>query len=160
MDVLGYAMNLEKEGEEYYRELAESCENEGVKKILIWLAEEEVKHYNIFKAMKTSVPQMEQADILDRAESVFRQMKKEGSFEPIPPLQINAYRKALELEKKTYDYYMEQSQHAMNQEQKEIFLKVAGEEDQHYRLVESIIEFISAPERYLDYAEFYHIDTY
>jgi rubrerythrin len=160
MEILEYAMNLEKEGEDYYRTLAENCPNDGVKKILIWLADEEVKHFNIFREMHTGAPKIQVSDIIERSKNVFTEMKISKSFEAISPTQTAAYRKALDLERKTYDFYMKQFEESEDPEHKKIFLTVANEEDKHYKLVYSIIDFITAPERYIDNAEFYHIGPY
>lgn len=51
MNVYEYAMKVEKEGEAYYREMAEISPNAGLKRIFTMLADEEVKHYNVFKSM-------------------------------------------------------------------------------------------------------------
>lgn len=46
MDIYKFAMQIEKDGENYYREFADNCHVEGIKTILIMLADEEVKHSN------------------------------------------------------------------------------------------------------------------
>ncbi len=51
MNVYEYAMKVEKEGEAYYREMAAAANNAGLKRIFTMLADEEVKHYNVFKNM-------------------------------------------------------------------------------------------------------------
>lgn len=51
MNVYEYAMKVEKDGEAYYRELASKSPNNGLKRIFTMLAEEEIKHYNVFKNM-------------------------------------------------------------------------------------------------------------
>jgi rubrerythrin len=43
---------------------------------------------------------------------------------------------------------------------KEIFLKLADEEKKHYFLLENIIDFVSRPQKWLENAEFYHLDEY
>ena len=51
MNVYEYAMKLEKEGESYYRDLAKGSPFESLKKVFEILANEEVKHYILFKNM-------------------------------------------------------------------------------------------------------------
>jgi rubrerythrin len=41
MDIYTFAMQMEKDGEEYYRELGTKCKNEGLTKIFTMLADEE-----------------------------------------------------------------------------------------------------------------------
>lgn len=49
MDVYDYAMQLEQDGESYYREGAKLSANKGLSRILTMLADAEVRHYNVFK---------------------------------------------------------------------------------------------------------------
>lgn len=52
MDIYEYAMKMEKDGENLYREMAANTENTGIRNILIMLADAEVRHYDTFKKMK------------------------------------------------------------------------------------------------------------
>ena len=52
MNVFEYAMQMEKDGEVFYRELAEKAGSKGLKNIFTNLADNEAEHFNIFKAMK------------------------------------------------------------------------------------------------------------
>ena len=58
MDIFDFAMEKEKEAEKLYRELAERSKEEGVKKILLMLADDEAKHFEIVKRMKEEHPEM------------------------------------------------------------------------------------------------------
>ncbi|MHC4911431.1 MAG: ferritin family protein, partial [Planctomycetota bacterium] len=56
MDILEYAMKMEKDGEQYYRRTAEKVNNKGIKTILSMLADEEVKHYNALARIQAQQP--------------------------------------------------------------------------------------------------------
>jgi rubrerythrin len=163
MNIFDYAMELEKEGEKHYRDLARKVNNEGLEKIFNWLANEEVKHYNVFKEMKTDqLPQMAQTTVLGSAKKVFENMKKSkqdlefhfGSHE------VKLYDKAKEIEKKSQNFYTQKSKEVKDQAQKDMFLKIAEEERKHYFLLENISQFVSRPEKWLENAEWYHLDEY
>jgi len=47
MNIYEFAMQMEKDGENYYRHLAEESTITGLGKIFTMLANEEVKHFNI-----------------------------------------------------------------------------------------------------------------
>ena len=49
MDIYEYAMQMEKDGEAYYRDLAGKTSHQGLKSILGMLADAEVKHYKLFE---------------------------------------------------------------------------------------------------------------
>lgn len=47
MDIYEFAMQMEKEGEDYYRALAKDSASPGLVKIFTMLADEEVKHFKV-----------------------------------------------------------------------------------------------------------------
>lgn len=160
MDIFEYAMQMEKDGEDYYRQLAQQTENKGLKTILTILADEEVKHFNTVKKMKTEKPQMVETTILSSAKNIFVQLKESDEKFGSDIEQKELYVKAQDIEKKSQDFYLEKANEVKGEYQKDIFLKLAEEEKKHYFLLENIIEFISRPETWLENAEFNHLDEY
>ena len=161
MTIFDYAMEIEKEGENYYRDLAKRSENVGIIKIMSWLAEEEAKHYDIFKAMKKDeVPVFEETNLLKDAKQVFLEISKDSTTLKASISQTDLYRKALEIEKKSIDFYIKKSEEIEVQDKKKFFLKIAEEEKKHYFLLDNIIEFVARPETWIENAEFNHLDEY
>jgi rubrerythrin len=66
MDIYTFALQMEKDGENYYRELATKSGNEGLKKIFTMLADEEVKHFRLIETMreKSHLPEVVDAQVL------------------------------------------------------------------------------------------------
>ncbi len=161
MDVYDYAMQLERDGEQYYREAAAASANKGLKKVFTMLADAEVVHFNIFKAMKEHEPvRLPEAALLKDVKNIFVKMKEEGGLEGVNDAQVELYRKAQDIEKQTEDLYSSKAPLAEGPAEKETFLRVAGEEHKHYLLLERLIDFVSRPEQWLENAEFYHIEEY
>ncbi len=160
MDIFDYAMQMEKDGEDYYRQLVGKTDNRGVKTILTMLADEEVKHYKTLARMKTKRPQMAETTILTDAKNIFARMKDSGESFDFDAEQSDLYRKAQDIEKKTQDFYQAKADEVEQEYQREIFLRLAEEENKHYFLLENIIEFVSRPQTWLENAEFYHLDQY
>jgi len=168
MDVFEYALQMEKDGENYYRELVEKTDNKGVRTIFGMLADEEVKHYNIVQAMrvpagrgpKSEAPRMAETTVLADAKNVFAQMKESGETFDFDASQPDLYRKAQEIEKRSQDFYAQKANEVQKEYQKETFLKLAEEEKKHYILLENVIQFVSRPETWLENAEFYHLEEY
>lgn len=157
MDPYEYAMSVEKEGELYYKELAKKCEDEGLSKIFTMLANEEVKHFKTFEAMSkgSALTTLPKTDVFKEARVIFEELKKSGKVpEYFPKDQIALYKSALKLEEKSYDFYTQKANSLENEEHKEAFLRIAKEEWEHARLVESLIEYISYPQRWIESAEF------
>ncbi len=159
MDIFEYAMKMEKDGEKYYRELSKKINHPGLKSILTMLADDEVKHFNIFKSMseKTKVS-MHETDILKKSKNIFTDMRGEKVDPDIG--QKDMYRKAQDIEKKSQEFYEKKASEVDEPDQKDLFLKIAEEEKRHYFLLENIINFVSRPETWLEDAEFNHLEEY
>lgn len=160
MNILIYAMQMEKDGEDYYYQLAQQTDNKGLRTILEMLATEEAKHYKAIEQMRDARPKMAETDILSDARNVFVQIKESGeSFDPDLG-QIEFYKKAQAIEQKSMDFYSEKADEVELEYQKEFLLKLAEEEKKHYFLLENMIECVSRPQTWLENAEFHHLEEY
>ena len=162
MNIYKYAMKMEKDGENYYRELANKTEDIGLQNILKMLADEEVRHYNIIEQMMKSKASAELAEtgILKKVKNIFIKIKGKNLVFNFDLPQINFYRKAREIEEKSYKFYIEMSDKVEIESQRKVFLKLAGEEKKHMFLLENLVEFVSRPETWIENAEFNHLDEY
>jgi len=163
MNIFDFAINFEKDSEEYYLELARKCENQGLKKILLMLADDEKKHQEIVIKMKSNVSNIEflETKILLNVKNIFQEMKdKNQNLDDVNIKQKNLYRHAEELEKKSEEFYLEKAKVAENEEHKKIFLMLAEEEKKHFFLLYNIQQFVSHPDYWVENAEFHHLDAY
>jgi rubrerythrin len=160
MDIFDYAVRMEKDGENYYRQLAKKTDNKGVKTIFTMLAQEEVKHGKTVAQMRTQRPDMTETTVLAHAKNVFAQMRNSGENFDFGAKQVELYEKAQDIEKKSQDFYLQKANEVEQQYQREIFLKLAEEEKKHYFLLENIVQFVSRPQTWLENAEFYHLEEY
>ncbi|MFH1071199.1 MAG: ferritin family protein [Candidatus Glassbacteria bacterium] len=160
MDIFEFAMQMEKDGEAYYRSVSDSVGEKGIKTIMNMLADEEVRHYEVLSEMKTRTPKLPGTGILTNVRNIFAEMRNSG--EKLNPKlgQAAMYRKAQELEKKSQVFYEEKSREVKLPEQKELFDKIAEEERRHYFILENIINFISQPDHWLENAEFNKLEAY
>ena len=167
MDIYEFAMQMEKDGENYYRKLTSECRNIGLVKIFSMLAEEEVKHYKIIERVREnpSLPQIADSQVLEKVKNVFVEMKDQG-LKQDPHIdtteETNAYRMARDLEEKSRDFYLEKANEAKDQDAKLLLEKLSKEEEKHLRIMENIVEFVSRPEpgNWLENAEWHHLDAY
>ncbi len=162
MNILEFAMQMEKDGEAYYRELAEKAGNAGLATILNALADEEVKHYNIFNAMNTgSRAEFTTSTLLTDVKNIFLEMKDKGEktfdFEKEAK---EHYLKAQELEKKSEDFYLEKMEEVDDEHQKSLLKKIAAEEHHHYNVLGNMIELVQRPDTWLEDAEWRNLDEY
>ena len=163
MQILDYAMRMEKDGENYYRDLAAKSPDTGLAAILNMLAGEEIKHHNVLRQIEEDrKPEMKEGTIREDVKNVFVELQEqEGQFD-FKASQIDSYRKAQEIEQKSRDFYLEKIEDMESPAAKELFYRIAEEERLHYQMLDSLIEFISRPEpgNWLENAEWYHMDEY
>jgi rubrerythrin len=159
--VFDFALKMEKDGEKFYRDLAAKSNDRGVKFILNGLAEDEIKHAQTLREMeKGASPAMAQTTILDGAKNVFSEMAASKAFQAAGSDQMALYEQALEMERKSRDYYKSQADDANLKPARDLFLRLSDEENRHMFLLESMIEFISRPQTWLENAEFNHLEEY
>ncbi|MHC4738875.1 MAG: ferritin family protein [Planctomycetota bacterium] len=160
MTILEYALQMEKDGETYYRKLVQQTTNKGIQAILTMLADEEVKHYNVIKRMQKTIPEMTETTILADAKNIFVQIKESAECFDFDIKETGLYKKARDIEERTRKFYLEKANEVESGRQSELFLQLAEQEKKHYFLLENIIEFISRPEQWLENAEFYHLEEF
>lgn len=162
MNVFDFAMQMEKDGEALYRDIAKKTKNEGLQKIFNTLADEEVVHYNTFKKLqeKTEI-QILQSNVLDKAKNIFIEIKDTGNLDLSDESpQTEAYEKALQAEKEAYTFYEQKAEESDDPEEKHILHTFAREERQHYQLLKNVLEFVSRPQQWLENAEYANMAEY
>jgi len=161
MNIFDFAYDFETESLHHYEKLSKASKNEGIKKILSMLAEEEQKHQKIILKMKSN-EKTDYADesFLKNAKDIFIDLKSNNPQIKDDIKQIELYRKALELEKKSEKFYLDKATEAHSPASNEIFIKLALEENKHFLVLENIIELISRTEWWVENAEFDHFDEY
>ena len=158
MNIFEQAMEIEREGESLYRDLAKEAPDKGLKNIFTRLADQEVKHYGIFQKMKEGAEaQAAEGPVLSGIKDIFESWRANKAPLNIQAPQVDFYRKALALEAKSVSAYEKYAALSASP-QKEILLKIAAEERSHQRIVENIIEFVTKPEIWVENAEFNHIE--
>jgi rubrerythrin len=161
MDMFEFAMNMEKDGEAFYRQLADKSTDPQLTRLLEKMANEEVEHYKVVKKMKEgAVVELPPADALAGAPNVFAQMKKEEWAVNRMSSQIELYEKARETERKSEAFYAENAKKVEHAAQEEILLQLAKQEHQHYVLLDNLIEFLSRPQSWLENAEWRNVEEY
>lgn len=161
MNVFEFCMNMEQEGEQYYRDMAGKCKLKGLKQILNMLADDEVKHYEYFKSLKNnSVINQYGSTIIIDSKNVFQTMKESEKEFNLEGTNIDLFKKAREVELKSESFYKEKAEEIESAEAKELLLKIAEEERSHAHLIDNILVFLSKPEAWVENAEFHHLDEY
>ncbi len=161
MDIYDFALEKEQKSEKLYRQIADQCKNTGLKNIFTMLADEEQKHYNIVKKLQENdTSQRTETSIISDAKKVFERMRDERLTVGCNEKQIDTYREAQRFEEESRDYYKEKAEQVDDDYQQNLFQKLAREEQCHYDLLDGIIQMVQRPERWLEDAEWYHLEEY
>lgn len=161
MNIFKFAQQMERDGEAFYREIAEKTTDKGLKTIFLGMAEDEVKHFQLFKELENQThPEYVSTAILSKAKNLFQEMKEKQELGSFPKDHCAAYQQALDTEIKSEAFYREKAEEVETPEGKEILLKIAQEEKMHARLLENVIEFVTKPDSYLESAEFRQMENF
>ena len=161
MNVFEYAMQMEKDGEAYYRSAVARVEHKGIRSILTMLADAEVLHYRLFETMRfNQKAELDDSRLLKGVRNIFQEMAAAKGNELVSLGEIDLYRKAQEIEQETMDFYLAKGNEALDSDQHSLFLKVAEEEKKHYMILENLISFVARPEQWLENPEWYHLEDY
>ncbi len=161
MDIFKFAMDQEKLSEDYYRQLAEKTDNDGLKHICTMLAGEEAKHYEIVRKMQSeAVGEVTETPVLKDAGEIFAAMRQSAQTFKVDISELDLYKKAREIEQQSKAFYLEKADQVQYPQQKAIFTKLAEEEQKHYVLLDRICDFVARPQWFLENAEMYRFDDY
>ena len=164
MNVFEYAMQMETDGRNYYLENAEKIKQPALKKILMELANDELKHYNLFKALRDGAPaeykDAEKTTILATVKNVFQELKDEGKEFSFEADARKIWDEAADVEKKSEAFYREKANELTDENQKRILNRIADEEHRHWVTMQNVVQFLDRPQTWLEDAEWSHIEEY
>lgn len=147
MEGLEFAINMELQGERYYRKQASLNKDNVLGTVFSGLADDERAHagYLSKEAKGTAFAASEAG-----ARSVFDSLadfKAVGTAE-----QLDAYREALDMEKQSIELY--QNLLRQSEGQSALFEFLIAQEKEHYRIIGEIIRLVNRPNEWVESAEF------
>ncbi|MDX9858328.1 MAG: ferritin family protein [candidate division Zixibacteria bacterium] len=164
MNVFDFAMKMEQDGRAFYLEHADKVSHPQLKKILLELADDEAKHYAIFKALRDGQPtaydEASRTGILNTVKNVFEELKAGNRVYSFPADARKIWAQAQEVEKKSENFYREKANEVGDKNQKHILNKIADEEHKHWVTMENVIRFLDRPKTWLEDAEWSNLEEY
>jgi rubrerythrin len=159
MDVLDFAMQMEKDGKRLYQDAAARCGDKGLQSIFNLLADAEQEHYELLKSMKKGTsPTTTLTEVLAGTKNLFQEMAERGDALDFKTTQLDLYKKAEDIERKAAAFYREKAKEVKGKDQAKLLLVLAQEEERHVRIVGNIIAFVSRPTQYLEDAEWNNME--
>jgi len=148
-DALRLAIDTEEEGLEMYEAAADNAQNEVAEKMFRGLAEDERHHLEMIKAiaeemdLQAAFDAAREGTARERMETIFSQAKEEVVEKQAPTSdEYEALKRALKFEKDGYHQYTRAAKNAEDDKARKLFERLQGEEDEHYRILESTMEYL------------------
>ncbi len=164
MNIFETAMKMEEDGRAFYLEHAEKTSIPEFKKILVELADDELKHYKIFKAMRDSQDakyvESEKTTIVSTVKNVFEELKGGNKEQAFKDEGISIWEEAREVERKAEEFYREKAKEVSDEKQKRIINLIADEEHRHMVILENVVQFLNRPQQWLEDAEWVKLEDY
>ncbi|HWR97662.1 MAG TPA: ferritin family protein [Candidatus Methanoperedens sp.] len=161
MDIYEFAMQMEKDGEAYYRECAANTASGGLRGILEMLAQAEATHFELFRRMRArEEASLGDSKLLEGVTNIFAEIRKTEGAGGARASEADLYRKAQEIEKRSWELYEGAARQAASPGERLLFERVAVEERRHFRILEGIVAFVTRPDQWLENAEWHHLEEY
>ena len=162
MQFIDFALEMEKKTIESYRALAEKCQShEGIKNILLMLADDHEKHASTLTEIQNRASvEMDKTEVFREARKVFSDMQENKNPFSCDIDQVRLYEDARKLVLKKQQFYLDVAEKMEREESKALVLKMAEEEKKQAVVLDNIIEMVRRPETWLEDAEFHHLDEY
>ncbi len=163
-DIFEYAMKMETDGRTFYLDQAQKAEQRQFKEIWEQLADDELKHYNLFKAIrdghKATYDEGTHTTILAATMNVFEELKASGKDFTFAQDVAKAWKEAREVERKSEDFYRAKAKEVDSEAKRTILNRIADEEHKHFVTLDHVIQFLDRPKQWLEDAEWHHLEEY
>ncbi len=155
MNTLDYAIKMEYDGENFYREQAEINKDNGLYVVCNLLAEEERKHAHLLESKKIqTVYDLQDSDFLLKAKNIYHGLKGIQLKETNYPSQLDFYRMVCDMEQKSIELYQELLSEATSETDKKLFEFLIKQEKQHFDAFEEMSRLLQNAEWWIESPEF------
>lgn len=154
MDMFAFSIQMEKDAEALYRKMAAEAPVEGMKKVLLMLAEDEVRHRVAIENLQKKLAVGNVEGVALDIKTVFDEMKQDKDVTNISVSAVEDYRKAVEIEKRGMEFYKEKFTETEDPENKKLFEILMRQETYHYKTVENLLDMVQKPDWWVENAEF------
>ncbi|MDA3785397.1 MAG: ferritin family protein [Deltaproteobacteria bacterium] len=154
MDMFEFAIQMEKDAETLYLKMAAEAPVEGIKKVLLMLAEEEARHRFTIEQLQKKQGISPAKGVALEIKTVFAELRHDKSIIQISEDALDDYQKALKIEEKGIQFYKEQFAKAKDEASAKLFEVLMKQESYHYKTVENVLEMVRKPQWWVEDAEF------
>jgi len=155
MNVLDFAINMELDGEKYYKEQAEIAQDISLKNIFLILAEDENSHAKLLQHKSNNMSyELKGTETISETKNLFNEIKDFKNELKQNPDQLDLYRVALEKEKESIDLYEKLLSQSEDDKSIDLFKFLIAQEKDHYTTLEELVSQLSKCNDWVEAAEF------
>ena len=152
-NIIEFAMKMEMDGKRFYEQGAEKTDDERMKKILHTLAEEEQRHFDVFRGLKDKKDLAEASRALgpkpttsSAVKNVFQELVENG-MQTLPGDELkDMWSEAIRIEEDSEKLYREQAEREADKSRKALLNRIADEEKSHIYLIDNMIHYLADPQ--------------
>jgi len=151
LNVLKKALSIEQAGHKFYIQGAAKMKDENARRTLLGLAQDELSHIERIKGIHAAlaagepVPEVQPGDIT-RAEDIFESFRKQLPRQKATPGALKILELAMEAERRSYHFYKKGEDETKDPLLKEFYKRLAGEENEHYEILQNTEFYLKDPE--------------
>ena len=166
-EALAAAIEMERKGYNFFNDTAEKATNQMAKDVFKFLAQEELNHIKAIENFNQQFLSGGAADadkfidqmIADRPlaaiNDLFKNLSKSA---PVEGGDVEAYQFAMDFERRGGEFYKKAEEAATDSNAKKLFKFLVGEEQKHFKVVESCLTYIENPEEFFRQQEKWHLE--
>lgn len=161
MNIFKYAETTEQHALDFYRDMANRAQEEGVKRVFNLLAEDEVKLMGKLRLMRQRYPELASLDSqsLERRPDVFTRLHQQTDHTRLQA-DLDVYQLARDAERDLVRHYRAAAEQEPNPDAKRTLLWIAALERFELHEIEQLFDFANAPNESLEWGEFSNLDEF
>jgi len=161
MNTFAFALQMEKDGIEYYKKQSVCVQDPKAKKIFQMLSEDETRHYKmIYKMLDEKKVEYQDTESFKYIKNIFYDLKEANECFTLEKSFLEVLLEAIKKEKEAVNLYKKIESENSTKEEKKLLKNLIKEEKKHTAILENMHAFLSKPETWVESAEFNHLDEY
>ncbi|MCP4580605.1 MAG: ferritin family protein [candidate division Zixibacteria bacterium] len=166
-EALSMAIEMEKEGQSFYRKTADKASDKMTKQVFEFLAGEEMKHIEAIKNFYDSEIAGQSSDFNEilgsytpekTRRAILGLFKGLGEKAPVDKPDMEAYSFARDFEKNGENFYREAASKATDENVKKLFEFLVEEEVRHFQMIDDSMAFLENPSEWFHRQEKWHVE--
>ena len=154
MSILDFALEVDRQGRDFYREMARLAETPAARGVLQRLAEEEDRRMAAHAQLKRSGMEAD-SQLLKDEQEIFLRHRQE-----VPADEIGAYRLAMAVEGEICRLFEGAAAGERDLLARQLLQQVAATECAERQALEAVHDFVNAPNEFLAWSEFSNLDEF